>query len=408
VDVRLRPDAEVLCQPFGSFLSSRTLNRFDVLNRPATGLLLHLVAGTSKSGLAAAASKADVDPASASSLLNALDAKAYLVHRRPHEAQASIAFGDRPDVLKATRAEIEVTNRCNLHCSYCYAEANTSRTELSDAELLDLLQGMLRHGLRAVLFSGGEPFVRRGFLDLVEQAAQRLIVEVNTNGWFITPERATRLARANLKLVQVSLDSHTPGYHDEVRGKGSHARALRAVRLLVEAGVPTQVNCVVTATNRPALSELQAFVLGMGARFRSEPITRTGFARAIPAQVWTDSFRASRDDTSHASDLWDPALGFRPLCQAQVGYVAVSHRGYLKPCNMREAFFEPTVVPLVDTSSWWNSFYGDTLLATVATTASKPNRRARALAQRSGAYSCDLQLAATVGDSRDRAPAHTV
>jgi len=394
MDIRLRPDAEMICQPFGSFLVSRALKRFDVLDHGATGLMLRLVPGASVSDLEAAAITHRLAPGTATGLVEAMDLKGYLVKGRGFGG-ATVSFVEDRHVLKATRAEIEVTNRCNLNCTYCYAEVNTSSVELSDEQLREVIDGMYAHGLRAVLLSGGEPFLRRGFTEFVEWAAERLIVEINTNGRFVTEDRAARLAAADVKLVQVSLDSPTAAYHDSVRGDGSHSRAVTAIERLVHAGVPTQASCVITGTNRPLLSQLRLFVESLGARFKADPVTRTGYARDIPDERWEREFQASRADRVQSTDPTDAGLGFEPICQSQVGYVAVSHHGYLKPCNMREQFFAPTGGALVDTSRWWERYYGETRIASIASGARKPNAAlSDTLMAEAGGYLCDLQLAA--------------
>lgn len=391
--VRLGPDVEIIPQPFGSFVSSRRLKRFDVLNRPATGLLLCLVAGSSTSGLQERGRAAGLGESDVPRLLKSLERKGYL--SGSHDSTpASICYASHANVLKATRAEIEVTNRCNLHCEYCYAEVNTSKVELTDDELRALVDGMVAHGLRAVLFSGGEPFLRRGFTEFVEWAAGRLIVEINTNGAFINEERAERLACADLKTVQVSLDSATADYHDSVRGAGSHAKAARALRLLADAGVPAQASCVVTSTNRSMLPDLQAFCEDLGVRLKADPVTRTGFAREISEDRWEREFQATNADRLSASGE-DAGMGFEPVCQSQVGYVAISHHGFLKPCNMREGFFDPTGGVLIDTSGWWKGFYGETRLAAIASSAEVPGlEEAADLKSSSSGYLCELQLAA--------------
>jgi hypothetical protein len=145
------------------------------------------------------------------------------------------------------------------------------------------------------------------------------------------------------------------------------------------------------------MPELQRFIEGEGARFKGDPVTRTGFAKEIPDDRWERDFQAASKDR-FATPNADAELGFEPLCQSQVGYVAVSHQGILKPCNMREGFFEPTGGVLLHGAEtrWWQGFYGSTGLASLATAAAPVDpRRAHQLRESARGYLCELQLAVT-------------
>jgi molybdenum cofactor biosynthesis enzyme MoaA len=355
------PDLDVVMQPFGSFVSRRSINTFDVLNRPATACLLRILANA-------------YDPASADvRLLDILRKKGYIevldssMDMQQEQGDPKTSFINDRNVLKATRAEIEVTNRCNLNCKYCYSEVNKSRTELSLSQWKEVLLGMHEHGLRAALFSGGEPFIRPDFLDLLNWASSRFIVEVNTNGFYITEATAERMADLHLKMVQVSVDSADSQYHDSVRGRNSHSVAITAVKRLVAKGVPTQISCVITKTNADSLSDLKELANSLGAAFKADPVTRTGYARRIDDLEWNRDFQATKEDRLEPEPSKASPFVFTPICQSQVGYVAVSHGGLLKPCNMREGFFEPVDSQLFSdhASAWWQNFYGQTRLGSL-------------------------------------------
>jgi sulfatase maturation enzyme AslB (radical SAM superfamily) len=224
---------------------------------------------------------------------------------------------------------------------------------------------MQAHGLRAVLFSGGEPFLHPDFDEILAWAAKRFIVEVNSNGLLIDKELASTLSRYNLKSVQVSLDSPTPSHHDAMRGLGSHAAAMAAIEALAHAGVPTRISTVVTSANVHLLDEIAALANDMGATCSALPVVRAGRASKISDHAWRSEFIATALRRVSSSDSLTPTLGFDPLCQAQVGYVSVSHAGHLKPCNMREHFFDRTGGRLVESpeAAWWRGFLGETSMS---------------------------------------------
>ena len=395
----LQPSVELVLQPYGSVLVDRSRQRFDVLNATATGLLLHLRKGISLDAFHDAGSVAGHSTDALDRLLDGLEVKGHLRRLDTQPADGpTVSYAHAQHELKAVRAEIELTNRCNLRCTYCYAEVNTSKEELTADEWILVMNAMHQHGLRAALFSGGEPFLHRGLMDILAWAAERLIVEMNTNGAFITPAHAQRLAKLDLKVVQVSMDSATPEYHDSVRGRGSHAKALAGVRHLADAGVPVQLSATVTRRNRPMLPELARLARELGVAFKGDPVTRTGFAKEIDDQTWEEQFAASDSDRVASKSAAELALeGFEPICQSQVGLVAVSHLGILKPCNMRESFFQPTGSALLHhrEDRWWETWYGKTRLAAVASTATEvPAQKADQLRSEHVGFLCELQLAA--------------
>jgi organic radical activating enzyme len=388
----LKSTTELVLQPFGVFASDMQLKRFDVFNSVAGGLLVALRRPTTREDFLGWAAERRQEPDIVERFWDEMCARGYLVHSGHDDQPCQISFAEPRDrrILKAVRGDFEITNRCNLRCSYCYAEANTSKSELSTEQWVDILDGMHRHGLRAALFSGGEPFLHRGFMEILQWSATRFVIEINTNGTQITPAVAEDLSRIPIKVVQVSLDSLTEHYHDSVRGRGSHAKALSGIRNLVNSGVSVQISTVITQSNRAELPELAQLADQLGVAFKADSIVKTGYALEIPAAVWGSAFEV-RDRPRVASSSMAEQSGFEPLCQSQMGYVAVSHQGVLKPCNMRERFFDATDGILIHAGAegWWNSFYGETRLAQLATAASQ--RSSAGVAEIGLGHRCRLQ-----------------
>ncbi len=122
-------------------------------------------------------------------------------------------------------ALVNVTNRCNLECSHCFVfrddNPNASIDRMDDTTMLHQLEVLRdRHGIRYMLFMGGEPMVRRGLvlkaIDLFEQGS------IVTNGTFGIPS-------APGHLITVSLDGPR-AVNDSIRGRGVFDRVERAIR----------------------------------------------------------------------------------------------------------------------------------------------------------------------------------
>jgi MoaA/NifB/PqqE/SkfB family radical SAM enzyme len=141
---------------------------------------------------------------------------------------------------------------CNLECTHCInasgpdnprlrpLDAGTVRRALHEAERL---------GVKEIYFTGGEPFLHREILPLLEDALGVAPTTVLTNGTAITESMADALAalasQARYSLeIRVSLDDVEAEANDRVRGRGAWARAVFAIRRLHARGLLP----IVTAT----------------------------------------------------------------------------------------------------------------------------------------------------------------
>jgi len=88
-----------------------------------------------------------------------------------------------------------ITRKCNLRCVHCYIDAGEAEAnELTTKEALDVVDQMAEVGVPLILFTGGEPLVRRDFFEIAQYARDRGIkLVLSTNGTLITPEVAKRL-----------------------------------------------------------------------------------------------------------------------------------------------------------------------------------------------------------------------
>ena len=156
----------------------------------------------------------------------------------------------------------EVTRACDLACRHCRAEAapEPDPAELSAAEGLELLQELARFGepLPHLILTGGDPLKRMDLFDLIA-AARRLGFEVSvapSGTPRLSTEAVEALSRAGVAAISLSLDGSDADRHDGLRGvPGCYERTLEAARACVAAGLPFQINTLVSAET---LEELPA------------------------------------------------------------------------------------------------------------------------------------------------------
>ena len=114
----------------------------------------------------------------------------------------------------ATDLRVSLTDRCNLRCTYCMPPEGLDwlpqDSLLTNDEVVRLVEiGVTRLGIGEVRFTGGEPLIRRGLLDIVSRCAAltpRPRLSITTNGLGLS-RTAAALAEAGLDRVNVSLDT---------------------------------------------------------------------------------------------------------------------------------------------------------------------------------------------------------
>ena len=163
----------------------------------------------------------------------------------------SLDDGTPPPLLRC--AKIKLTSRCNLRCVMCKYWQTTREETLASGRWRDVFAELVELGCRKVHFSGGEVFLRRDFLELVEAAvACGLKVNLTTNGTLVDRERARRLAASGVNSVSISLDGPTAATHDRVRRRpAAFKRSIRTIRRLKAADpdLRVRVNFVVMRSN---------------------------------------------------------------------------------------------------------------------------------------------------------------
>ena len=134
----------------------------------------------------------------------------------------------------------EVTYGCNLACAHCLSSSGKrDPRELSTDECKGLIDELARMRVFYVNVGGGEPLVRRDFLELVDHAVERRVgVKFSTNGALITPRGGQRGSRRpTISTCRSRSTAPPPRPTIPVRGPGSYAMARRGMDRLAEAGL---------------------------------------------------------------------------------------------------------------------------------------------------------------------------
>jgi cyclic pyranopterin phosphate synthase len=152
----------------------------------------------------------------------------------------------------ATDLRVSLTDRCNLRCNYCMPAEGLDwlpdDSVLTDDEVVRLVDiAVSRLGVDEVRFTGGEPLVRRGLVDIVARTAKldpRPEISMTSNALGLA-RNAQALADAGLDRVNVSLDTIRPDTFHEITRRDRLHDVLAGLYAARDAGLgPVKVNAV--------------------------------------------------------------------------------------------------------------------------------------------------------------------
>ena len=177
----------------------------------------------------------------------------------------------------ATDLRVSLTDRCNLRCSYCMPAEGLDwlpgEEVLTDDEVVRLIGIAVHHlGVTEVRFTGGEPLVRRGLVDIVRRTKQlepSPETSLTTNALGLT-RTANGLAEAGLDRVNVSLDTIRREHFEQITRRDRLDDVVAGLTAAQEAGLaPVQVNAVLLrGINDDQAPELLRWCLERGYQLR--------------------------------------------------------------------------------------------------------------------------------------------
>ncbi len=149
-----------------------------------------------------------------------------------------------------------LTNRCNLACPHCYANANSKGTvnELSTRDAKEVIDDLARQKILVLILSGGEPILRQDLYELAAYAREKGIsCALSTNGTLINRLHVRKILKSGIDYVGISIDGIGEA-HDQFRGKkGAYSASLKAIRLCRDAGIRVGLRLSLTGHTARAL-----------------------------------------------------------------------------------------------------------------------------------------------------------
>jgi MoaA/NifB/PqqE/SkfB family radical SAM enzyme len=165
---------------------------------------------------------------------------------------------------------MRVSDDCMRSCAYC----NIQKRKTSDVALLpisritEILDECREIGIKELIISGGDPFMRPDILGIVKEAITRGLSPFLTTKSYVSAERATALAELGQRWLQVSIDTFDPATASLLTGSKQFVEQVAASIInLVNAGVEVRTNSIVTKLNIRQIPDLAERLFQSGVRF---------------------------------------------------------------------------------------------------------------------------------------------
>lgn len=168
---------------------------------------------------------------------------------------------------------LELTRRCSFDCVHCYIVSPDSNGEMTTAEVFRVLDEISDAGCLFLLLTGGEILTRPDILPIYLRAHEMgFRLELHTNGELVGPELVRALADNPPWGIEVTLYGATEVTWARVtRRRGAMQRVLRAVDLMLAAGLPLSLKTMVMDITQAELEAIRALATSRGVDFRYDP-----------------------------------------------------------------------------------------------------------------------------------------
>lgn len=236
----------------------------------------------------------------------------------------------------------EITHNCNYGCSYCIFSCDKKRVdgELTTKECFHVIDELVNNGFKHLKITGGEPFIRKDLIDILNYASKRLIVDVSTNASLINEDLVNKLNQIDLKMIHVSLDGNKEE-HESVRGKGTYERTINGLKALKKSKNKIRVGSVIHTNNEQNLESLVKDSINLGANeiifSIMEPVE--GQTKSLVKTISNEELIKNIEDIKNKYQnkiIVNCNFNNQPIyvkkCPAGDRFLYINNMGYVSPC----------------------------------------------------------------------------
>ena len=149
-----------------------------------------------------------------------------------------------------TYLRISVTDLCNLRCKYCMPESGVKSLCHSDIlsieEIVEIVKVASKNGIKKIRLTGGEPLVRRGFINLCKQISEINEIEdiaITTNGVYLK-DTADELFENKVRRINFSLDTLVKEKYNDITRRNDFDKTMESLFYAIKKGFKVKINVV--------------------------------------------------------------------------------------------------------------------------------------------------------------------
>ena len=149
-----------------------------------------------------------------------------------------------------TYLRISVTDLCNLRCKYCMPESGVESLCHSDIlsieEIVEIVKVASKNGIKKIRLTGGEPLVRRGFINLCKQISEINEIEdiaITTNGVYLK-EMVDELFENKVRRINFSLDTLIKEKYNDITRRNDFDKTMESLFYAIKKGFKVKINVV--------------------------------------------------------------------------------------------------------------------------------------------------------------------
>jgi len=169
------------------------------------------------------------------------------------------------------KADIKVSFSCNNNCKFCIVADKGRHKKKTTHEIMKDIDSAKTSGINEIIFTGGEPTIRKDIFQIIEYASKTGFnkVGIYTNARMLSyPEFTSRLVKCGLNWCLVSLHGHNENIHDSLtQVNGSFRQTTKGIKNIVESGIEVINNITITKTNYTSLSDIINLLKALGVKY---------------------------------------------------------------------------------------------------------------------------------------------
>lgn len=260
---------------------------------------------------------------------------------------------------RPVKVQLDVTNKCNLNCLYCYNKSNyfSSKKDLNDKNLFLIAKKIIKELNPIVLsLSGGEPLLKKGLIFKIVEYATKNNVDtwLTSNLTLLDIQTVFQLKKFGLKQIFTNIDSVNPKLHDKLRGKrGAFNLSVKNLEYVAKVFSPENITIttVITKYNYKDVDLMIDFLKKKNLKklklLDMIPINKRSIKDVLDKQQWQDFYKIYKKSDKKAKSFGitiTPChallfMGKRyqkmklPFCMAGRLNLVILATGEIVPCN---------------------------------------------------------------------------